>query len=118
MSESEHSIQQRIRIELSKIGMVFRVNVGKGWTGNKIIYHEDGSITIKDPRPFTTGVPTGYSDLSGHRISDGKAFYIECKDDDGKLRPEQINFLKVMKETNALSGTARSVEDALKIVGG
>ena len=91
-----------IRIALSAYGVVFRINVGTGKT--------------QDGRFFTTGVPKGYSDLSGHRKSDGRAFYIETKTETGKLRKEQEHFIKMMKETGAIAGVARSVEDAIKLI--
>ena len=50
-----------IQIALSEYAIVFRINVGTGQT--------------KDGRHFTTGVPKGYSDLSGFRKKDGKAFF-------------------------------------------
>lgn len=99
---NEKCIMNSIRIALSEYAVVFRVNVGTGRT-------EDG-------RFFTTGVPKGYSDLSGHRKSDGKAFYFEVKSDKGKIRKEQEHFLKVMKETGAIAGIVRSVEDAIRLI--
>ncbi|MDK6867819.1 VRR-NUC domain-containing protein, partial [Lactobacillus paragasseri] len=54
MSESEHSIQSKIQIELSKHGCtVFRANVGK--------------MRTPDGRFFSTGLPSGFPDLSGFR---------------------------------------------------
>lgn len=99
---SEHDIQNSIRIALSPYCILFRINVGSGMT--------------YDGRHFSTGVPKGYSDLSGFRKSDGKAVFIECKTPDGFVRPEQRRFLKTMRENGALAGVARSVEDALRII--
>lgn len=77
MSESEHSIQSKIQIELSKHGCtVFRANVGK--------------MRTPDGRFFSTGLPSGFPDLSGFRWIDGKAFYIEVKNATGKPREDQI----------------------------
>lgn len=98
----EHAIQNAIRIALSEYGVVFRVNVGKGYT--------------KDGRYFDTGVPVGFSDLFGHRKTDGKAFYIEVKTADGRVRPEQKKFIERMRTCGALAGVARNVEDAIKII--
>ena len=98
----EHILQNQIRLALSETCMVFRVNVGKGYT--------------PDGRYFDTGVPVGFSDLFGHRKSDGKAFYIEVKTLDGRVRRDQEKFIKAMKESGALAGVARSVEDAIKII--
>lgn len=34
----------------------------------------------------------------------------------GRARPEQLKFIEAMKQSGALAGFARSVEDAFKIV--
>ncbi|MCK9477972.1 MAG: VRR-NUC domain-containing protein [Firmicutes bacterium] len=101
---NEADLMNSIRIALTKYAMVFRVNVGSGKT--------------VDGRFFSTGVPKGYSDLSGHRKSDGKAFYFEVKTEKGRIRKEQAHFLKVMKSTGAITGIVRSVEEAVKLIEG
>jgi hypothetical protein len=53
----------------------------------------------------------------GHRISDGKAFYIEVKLPGEKPREDQQKFLDAMARSGAISGCAHSVEEALEIVG-
>ena len=59
MTASEHSIQSQIQVELSKHHCtVFRANVGK--------------VRTPDGRFFSTGLPSGYTDLSGFRWVDGK----------------------------------------------
>lgn len=58
----------------------------------------------------------GESDITGHRISDGKALYIEVKLPGEQPRQDQKQFLEAMKRTGALSGVAHSVEEALAIV--
>ena len=60
----------------------------------------------------------GESDIMGHRIKDGKAFYIEVKLPKENPREDQKEFLKAMKDSGALSGVAHSVEEALEIVNG
>ncbi|EAC7045418.1 VRR-NUC domain-containing protein, partial [Listeria monocytogenes] len=52
------------------------------------------------------------------RGTDGKMFFIEVKNEIGKLRQEQRNFQQAMEITPAICGVARSVEEALKIVEG
>mgnify|MGYP002719547134 CR=1 FL=1 len=101
---TEQDIQNKIRLELSKVGIVFRANVGK--------------VKMKDGRWFDTGLPKGFSDLFGFRKSDGRMFFIEVKNEKGRASKEQLHFLKVMKENGALTGIARSPEDALKILEG
>ena len=101
MGKVETEIQNQIMIECSDIAKIFRYQVG-------LFYTETGI-------PVKIGVK-GHSDLGGHRISDGKSIYIECKTPIGKARPEQINFIKQMQKTNALAGFARSVEEARKTI--
>lgn len=68
-------------------------------------------------RWLTTGVPKGYSDLSGYRIGDGRAVYIECKVAPNKPTPEQETFLARAREHGAIAGVCYSVEDALELIG-
>lgn len=68
-------------------------------------------------RWLTTGVPKGYSDLSGYRIGDGRAVYIECKVAPNKPTPEQAAFLARAQADGAIAGVCYSVEDALALIG-
>lgn len=61
----EHRIQNEIRLALADSCILFRMNVGTGYT--------------HDGRYFSTGVPKGFSDLFGFRKSDGRAVFIEVK---------------------------------------
>ena len=101
---TEHDIQSEIRLHLSSLGYcVFRINSGK--------------VKMADGRWFDVGVPKGFSDLLA--IKDGKAYFIECKNEVGRPSPEQLNFIKQMQTRyGCRAGIARSVEDALKIVEG
>lgn len=100
----EHKIQNEIRLALSDKCVIFRTNVVGGYT--------------KDGRYISTGVPKGYSDLNGHRKSDGRAIYIEVKTDSGEASAEQKNFIKQMKATGAIAGICRSADEALKLING
>lgn len=100
--KTEHTIQNEIRVALTENGYtVFRANVGK--------------VKTVDGRWFDTGLPKGHPDLYGFG-PDGKIFYIEVKNANGRVRPEQKQFIKTVKARGALAGIARSVEDALAIV--
>ncbi len=126
----EHDIQNLIRLEISRqrLGVSFRSNVGQAWTGNNIRKHADGSITIMDPRPFQTGLPEGYSDLTvvvpvlvtpemvGRLV--GIAGFIEVKNQKRKATPAQMNFIEQMQSLGARAGVARSPEDAIRILRG
>ena len=58
----------------------------------------------------------GEADIWGHRICDGRAFYVEVKQPGEHPRPDQKKFLEAMRNTGALAGVAHSVEEALEIV--
>ena len=99
---TESLIQSKIRVALSQDGhKVFRANVGK--------------VRMADGRFFDTGLPKGFSDLFGFR-KDGQIFFIEVKNETGRVRPEQKQFLEMMRSFGALTGVVRSPEDALGIV--
>lgn len=98
----EHDIQNEIRAALSPYCIVFRSNVGAGVTASG--------------QYFSTGLPKGYSDLHGHRISDGKAFYIEVKTPDGRVSEYQQKFINKMKASGAIAGVCRNVQDALNLI--
>lgn len=100
----EHNIQNRIRAALSPYAVIFRANVGTAYTA--------------DGRYFTTGLPKGFSDLFGFRRSDGRAIFIEVKTPKGRVRPEQQKFIEVMQSFGVIAGVCRSVDDALKLIGG
>jgi len=107
------------------MGRAFRINVGTGWTGNKIIRNSNGSITIKDPRPFSTfGAQTksltGFSDLlviTPNIITPemvGQQFartgFLEIKTATGRPTKDQLNFIDQMQKLGARAGVARSIE--------
>ena len=99
----EHKIQNDIRVAVSHHGCtIFRANVGK--------------VKMENGRWFDTGLPRGFPDLFGWRHSDGKIFFIEVKNEMGRLRADQKLFAKFVEQFPVLYGVARSVEDALKIV--
>ena len=58
----------------------------------------------------------GESDITGHRISDGRAIYIEVKLPGKEPRQNQQAFLNAMRGSGALAGCAHSVEEALEII--
>lgn len=100
---AEHKIQNDIRVAVSKHGdKIFRANVGK--------------VKMDSGRWFDTGLPSGFPDLFGFRKSDGKMFFIECKNETGRLREDQKQFAIFLKNFPVLYGVARSTDDALKIV--
>ncbi len=89
---TEHDIQNAVRLKLSELGFaVFRINSGK--------------FKLADGRWFD--------------VRNGKICFIEVKSEKGKASSDQLNFLAVMREKyGCISGIVRSVDDAVKLVGG
>jgi hypothetical protein len=124
---SEHRIQNEIRNALAGKCLLFRANVGQGWTGD-VHKLPDGSILIKNPRPFTTGLPPGFSDtfglvavtitpdMVGKTI--GQFVAGEVKDASGRVSTPQKNFLAAVIRNGGRAGVWRSVSDALKTIEG
>lgn len=100
--KKEIDVQNSIRLALNPYALVFRANVG--------------SVRTADGRIFSTGLPRGYTDLTGFRKSDGKAIFLEVKNEKGKLRADQKHFIEEMSKYPVIVGVARSSEEAIKIV--
>jgi hypothetical protein len=113
---SESTVQARIRLALGKLPYLrlFRNNCGK----------------LPDPRTgrwleFGVGNPGG-GDLLGWKtvtvtpemVGQQVAVFtsIEVKTPTGRLRPEQEQWMKVVRAAGGIAGVARSVEDAEALV--
>lgn len=131
----EHGIQNEIRNALAGRGLIFRANVGSAWqgdaervnrTGHRMV--EAGSIILRNPRPFDSGLPSGFADLFGlvpvivgpHLYGETVARFValEVKAPDGRVRKQQRAFLDAIERNGGLAGVARSPADALRIIGG
>lgn len=99
--KEETIIQNKIIVECSDIAHLYNYTVGK--------------FKTFDDRVISIGIK-GFSDLFGFRNSDNKMIFIETKTPLGKLRPEQRQFLKVMKERGNIVGVARTTEQARNII--
>lgn len=98
----ETVLQNKILVALCSNGCIARNHtVGNFWTGY------GGRVNVGKH---------GEADIMGHRISDGRALYIEVKLPGERPRPDQQKFLDAMAQTGALAGCAHSVEEALNIV--
>lgn len=125
---SEHAVQNGIRNALVDAGIFFRANVGQAWASNDIGKLPDGSLLLRNPRPFSTGLPAGFADLFGFvtvRITpdmvgqDVAVFVaIECKSSKGPTREKQERFVRAVRTAGGRAGFARSDADALAIVRG
>ena len=99
--ERETILQNQIIVALCKNGCVARNHtVGQ-------FYTKYGSLVRIGSH--------GEADIFGHRISDGRALYIEVKLPGEHPRPDQQKFLDAMNAAGAIAGCAHSVEEALEI---
>lgn len=100
--KSEATIQAEIMLAVSQAGhSVWRSNAG----------------SVRDARGFVVKLfPAGFTDLTGHRGSDGVAFYIEVKNKRGRLSKDQIKFRDFALSRPVIYGVARSAEEALEII--
>lgn len=93
---TEHDLQNKIRLELTKLGWItFRVNVGK--------------VKMWDGRYFNTGLPPGFSDLIA--LKDGKIVFIEVKAEKGKPSKAQLKFIEQMQKKGFSAGIVYSLDD-------
>ena len=105
MSQKEETaLQNKISVALCANGCVAR-------------NHTVGEFYTKYGAIVRVGTP-GESDIMGHRIADGKAFYLEVKLPGEEPRPDQYAFLEAMRQAGAIAGWCTSIEEALAIVFG
>lgn len=114
MSTPEHKIQNEIRAGVTDC-VLFRSNAGDFWQGKPVYSKEFGQTVLINLRRIE-GLPEGFSDLFGVRVSDGKAVFIEVKTASGKTSSAQKNFLQKMRAYGAVAGVCRSVKDALSLI--
>ena len=115
MSKSEHRIQDEIRLALSEHGIVLRLNSGKAYGGNRIFDSRRNQYILTDLRTIAL-CPKGTADVL-FIGPNGNVAFIEIKDHKGRVRDEQERFIKMMRAYGHRAGIARSVDDALKIIG-
>ena len=114
MSANETSIQNRIRLAVSKHG------------GALALRNNTGLFKTFDGRTVQAGMGTGTSDLIGlvsHVVQPedvgrtvGIFLAIEVKTEIGRLRTEQEAFLSQVSRMGGVGGIARSDEDAISLI--
>ena len=123
----EHGIQNSIRNELAGRCLLFRANVGKAWQGDAKRL-PNGDLLLKNPRPFSTGLPPGFSDLFGLvpvKITPdmvgqtvGVFVALEVKAERGSTSEQQDRFLKAVNDNGGRAAVVRSPDDAVRVVTG
>ena len=116
MNKSENRIQSEIRLALSEHGIVLRLNSGKFWQGKRVWSDEFNQYVLVNLRPVQ-GCPEGTPDLLFLGEENNVAF-VECKTQTGAAREKQKRFIEIMHQYGIKANLARSVADALKIIGG
>ena len=124
---SEHAIQNTIRNALAGKGLIFRANVGQAWTGEQFV-RQGRNMLIINARPFTTGLPPGFSDLFGlvpvtitaDMVGQKVAVFtaLEVKTPKGKPTTQQQAFIQAVNDNGGRAGVVRCAEDAVRVVEG
>lgn len=126
MGRRENNVTKRVNAAFCKLkARLFRINLGHGWTGDKII-RGPGYIKIINPRPFKNTLPSGFPDTLGFTMVKitpemvGKELpvftMVEVKTGDGTVRKNQREQIEIGKGFNCIAGVARCEDDAEKII--
>lgn len=124
----EHALQNAIRNALCDEGLFFRANVGQAWTGSSVERLPGNRVLIHGARPFTTGLPAGFSDLFGlvpvvvtpDMVGQTVGVFagLEIKTARGRPTEAQERFIAAIHRAGGRAGIARDVAGALAIVKG
>tara|TARA_R110000851_G_scaffold62675_4_gene143564 strand:+ start:217 stop:618 length:402 start_codon:yes stop_codon:yes gene_type:complete len=126
---NEQNVQATGRIMASKCGAVsFRNNVGGAWSGRKVGTLKNGDTVIRKARWIEFGLVKGSGDTIGWKsvtitpdmVGQKVAQFLslEYKTDDGRARPDQVNWHNVVHAAGGLSGFARCDDDVRRIISG
>lgn len=104
---------------------LFRQNTGMAWVGN-VTRNRDGSITIRNPRPFHAGV-AGMSDLGGwvpvevtaDMVGSTVAVYcqVEVKEN-ARATKEQSAWITAVNRAGGRAGIAHNESELTQIIRG
>ena len=129
MANKETNLQNTIRVGIQEtIGSnirTYRNNTGEAWQG-KSSRTSLGHVVIENPQRVKYGLKKGSSDLIGiYQIEItpemvgkkvGIFTAIEIKTEKGVISKEQTDFINTIKKLGGIAGTARSVDDAVKLI--
>lgn len=123
---NEHALQNTIRNALAGKCLLFRANVGHAWTGDAKKL-PNGDVLIKNARPFSTGLPAGFSDTFGlvpvvitpDMVGQRVGIFIagEIKAPAGRVSERQHAFMTAINKNGGRANVWRSVDDALATIG-
>lgn len=114
----ENRIQQQIREQVSARcpGVVFRLNSGRAYGGDRVIDTPEYGRVLLNPRPVAL-CPPGTSDLV-YFGPDAKTVFLEVKNEKGKAREAQERFLALMNQYGFNAALVRSPEEAVALING
>ncbi len=108
----ETNIVQNIRLDIAKLGIYWRNNVGALKDTNGRLVKYGLCVGSSDLVGFTPMRIT--QDMVGQTVAVFTA--IEVKVPGKNPTPEQVNFITAIQKSGGIAGVARSVEDARKII--
>jgi len=120
----EHKLQNEIRNALAGKCLLWRANVGQGWTSSSkpikasrpmSVELQPGDVVLRQGRPFSTGLPKGFPDTFGMTF-DGRFLGPEVKTPTGVPSKEQLACINAINRAGGRAGVVRSVEDALALL--
>lgn len=118
MSKQETNFQRQVMLELSKYGIVIRQQ-----SGNFRVVDNLEEVIKHGAKPKIRYIRCGFTGISDLQFisDDGNLIvFIELKTKTGVVSEEQenfINFINSKKSKHLKAGVARSIEDALKLIG-
>ena len=113
----ETKIQNLILMKLSEAGcLVFRNETAGAWVG-KVLHKDAGQVTLTNASMVKFGLMAGSADIIGISPT-GKFLAVEIKTSKGRATKEQLRFIEAVNKAGGIAGVARSVDDALLLIGG
>ena len=113
----ETKLMRLIMVALTQAGcLVFRNETSGAYVG-KVIHKDARIVTLANAQMMTFGLCVGSSDIIGIHNPTGRFLAVEVKTKTGRASKEQINFIEQVRAANGIAGIARSVEDALRLIG-
>jgi len=124
----ETKIQNLQMLALSQAGcLVWRVETAGAWVG-KVIHKDNQTVTLANARMIQAGLCKGGSDIIGIRptvitqdmVGQTVGVFLadEVKTKTGRATKEQLRFIEAVNKAGGIAGVARSVDDALLLIGG
>jgi hypothetical protein len=99
----ERDIQQAIRLAL-------------GLLPDVVLWRNSTGMTRTDDRVLRYGLAVGSADLIGILAPKGRFLALEVKSEEGRLRPEQTQFLELVRRCGGFACVVRSAEEALAAI--